>query len=138
MTNAHHLIPQGRTHRDTATTIYDYLRAHPEQWPNDEAARAGTGHFKLKLTIGDTSARLAIGELTDSWLDVFPDNVPWSEDRLSRGVMFTKKRLLSEETADREQVIGHIRTALMRSLRYAAKRDARMVEINRQNTMAEA
>lgn len=118
-------IQHGATHRETAETIYTHLRDTPADLPDDDAARAGHGHYKLILTFSSTAAKLAVGEMTNAWYTVFPDNVPWSEDRLSRGVTFTKDRLASTNPEDREHVIGFIRTALMRATRYAAKQDAR-------------
>lgn len=124
-------LQHGATHRATAEAIYTHLRETPADLPNDDA-REGHGHYKLILTFPDTAAKLAVGTMTSSWYTVFPDNVPWSEDRLSRGVTFTKDRLASNDPEDREHVIGFIRTALMRASRYATK------QATRRAAMAEA
>lgn len=122
-------LPQGATHKATAETIYAYLRNSPSDLPSDEGARNGTSPYRLIIRIEGTSAALRIGELTGTWYDVFPDNVPWSEDTLSRGAMFTKNALASDKPEDRERVTSYIRITLMRSLRYTAKHTARLAEI---------
>lgn len=130
-------VPQGSTHRATAEAIYNHLRANPADLPTDDAARSGEGCYRLIVRIDGTEAHLRFGELTGSWYDVFP-NVPWSEDALSRGSMFTKNCLASDKPEDREHVIAFIRTVLMRALRYDAKRSARLAEIERRDALADA
>lgn len=122
-------LPQGATHKATAEAIYTYLRNNPSDLPSDEGARNGTSPYRLIIRVEGTSAVLRIGELTGTWYDVFPDNVPWSEDTLSRGAMFTKGALASDNPENREHVTSYLRTALMRSLRYATKHTARLTEI---------
>lgn len=122
-------IPQGATHKATAEAIYTYLRDNPADLPNDMAARTGDAPYRLIVRVEGTDAALRIGELTGTWYDVFPDNVPWSEDVLSRGTMFTKDALASDKPEERAHVTSYIRTSLMRSLRYATKRTARLAEI---------
>lgn len=123
--NTNHItrtLTQGSSHRATAEAIYNYLRANPADLPNENAARGGDGPLRLIIRIAGTPATLRIGELTGTWYDVFPDNVPWSEDTLGRGAMFPKETLASDEAEDREHVIKYIRTVLMRSIRYHSKR----------------
>ena len=121
-------IPQGTTHKATAENIYTHLRNNPSDLPNDTAARAGNAPYRLIIRVEGTDAVLRIGELTGTWYDVFPSNVPWSENNLSRGAMFTKDTLASDIPENREHVIGYLRIVLMRSLRYAAKTAARRAQ----------
>lgn len=116
-----HTIKQGTTHKATAEAIYTYLRDNPANLPADGK---NTIH-RLVVHVEGTGSALRIGELTNAWYDVFPDNVPWSEDALSRGAMFTKNALASDKPEDRAHVTSCIRTVLMRSLRYADKSAAR-------------
>lgn len=119
-------IPQGKTHKATAEAIYDHLRNNPSDLPADKSARTGDAPHRLIIRVEGTDAALRIGELTGTWYDVFPDNVPWSEDTLGRGAMFPKGTLASDSAEDREHVIKYIRTVLMRSIRYHSKRTDRL------------
>src|SRR5699024_12511179 len=104
----------------------------PVHAPTPSAAPSGGRHSRLNLKLDNTHSRLRVGDLTNTWLDVFPD-VPWSQDALSRGVMFTKDSLNSPKPEDREDIIHRLRLVLMRALRYEAKRAAHLAEIARRD-----
>lgn len=127
-----HTIKQGTTHKATAESIYAYLRDNPAHLPND----GQNATHRLVIHVAGTGAALRVGELTGTWYDVFPDNVPWSEDALSRGAMFTKVYLASDKPEDRAHVIACIRTVLMRSMRYAEKSAARRARRDAAEAMA--
>lgn len=122
MSNIYRTISQGKTQRETAEAIYDYLIAHPEDVPGDNLH---TTTFLLDGT--DTAVR--VSELTSSQHDAFPavanaDGIakgwsPFYSDSVGLGVIFSFN-------ADRAEAVHRLALVVRRTLAYEAKQAARL------------
>lgn len=134
MTDKHITIPRGKTHRDTATAIYEYLRDNPDQWPSDDANRNGTGHYALVVRLDGTESAIKITELTQGSFAAFPaiagDAYTSTGDYIGTGAVFHGYHLIGiaghdEDVTDPEWVIKCLRLVSMRIDRYQAKKQRR-------------
>lgn len=137
MTEKHITIPRGKTHRTTAETVYRYLRDHPEQWPSDDANRAGTGHGALVILLDGTESAMKISELTRRSYSVFPavarNGFSSTGDRIGNGAVFHGFEVTGipgydKDVTDPEWVIKCLRLVSLRIDRYHRKQERRRAE----------
>lgn len=123
MTDHHINIPRRDTQRATARDIYNHLRRHPEDLPNDAANRAGTGHYALVARLDGSESAVKITELTHGSFSIFPaiahGAYASTGDYIGHGVILYDSDLTNDAFAG--GAVERLRLVVMRIDRYQSK-----------------